>query len=214
MNSAMATRKIERSGTGEAGFTTRPGDERSSASLPAVPGYRILRELGRGGMGIVYLAVQDGLERLVAIKMLPQGMVAERTLNRFQTEAEVIARLQHPNLIQIYEVGTVEDRPFFSMEYVPDGTLEAWLHNRPQPPREAAQLMQVLASAMHEAHRCGVVHRDLKPGNILLSAREAARKTCRVTAWSGSRQRPRRRLPSAPRSPTSGWPSVWTRRKG
>ena len=119
-------------------------------------------------MGIVYLAVQEGLERLVAIKMLPQGMDAERTLTRFQTEAEVIARLQHPNLIQIYEVGTVAGRPFFSMEYVPDGTLEARLRNRPQPPLEAAQLIQVLASAMHEAHRCGVVHRDLKPGNILL----------------------------------------------
>ncbi len=168
MNSAMATRKIEPSGSGDASISPGREDLTSSAALPVVPGYRILRELGRGGMGVVYLAVQDGLERLVAIKMLPQGMVAERTLNRFQTEAEVIARLQHPNLIQIYEVGTVAERPFFSMEYVPDGTLEAWLRNRPQPPREAAQLMQVLASAMHEAHRCGVAHRDLKPGNILL----------------------------------------------
>ena len=156
------------------------------------PATAILRELGRGGMGVVYLAVQEGLERLVAIKMLPQGMDAERTLNRFQTEAEVIARLQHPNLIQIYEVGTVEGRPFFSMEYVPDGTLEARLHNRPQPPREAARLIQVLASAMHEAHRCGVVHRDLKPGEYPAEARgRADRKTRRSTAGSGSRRRPR-----------------------
>jgi eukaryotic-like serine/threonine-protein kinase len=168
MNSAMATRKIEPSDSRTTSLSERPDDHTFSAELPTVPGYRIVRELGRGGMGIVYLAVQEGLERLVAIKMLPQGMDTQRTLNRFQTEAEVIARLQHPNLIQIYEVGTVAGRPFFSMEYVPDGTLEARLHNRPQPPREAAQLIQVLASAMHEAHRCGVVHRDLKPGNILL----------------------------------------------
>ena len=168
MNSAMATRKIEPSGSHNTIPSERPDEHMYAAELPTVPGYRVVRELGRGGMGIVYLAVQEGLERLVAIKMLPQGMDAERPLSRFQTEAEVIARLQHPNLIQIYEVGTVDGRPFFSMEYVPDGTLEAWLRNRPQPPREAAQLIQVLASAMHEAHRCGVVHRDLKPGNILL----------------------------------------------
>ncbi len=167
VNSAMATQRIERSeitGTG----AQVPIERSAGAPLPSVPGYTIQRELGRGGMGVVYLARQVGLGRLVAIKMLPQGAEAERTLNRFKTEAEVIARLQHPNLIQIYEVGSVEGRPFFSMEFVPDGTLEALVAGRPQPPREAARLIQVLATAMHEAHRCGVVHRDLKPGNILL----------------------------------------------
>ena len=140
----------------------------AGAPLPSIPGYTVQRELGRGGMGVVYLAHQEGLERLVAIKMLPQGAEAERTMQRFQTEAEVIARLQHPNLIQIYEVGTVDGRPFFSMEYVPDGTLEEQLRGKTLAPREAARLIQILATAMHEAHRCGVVHRDLKPGNILL----------------------------------------------
>ena len=144
------------------------GESKVIEVLPSIPGYTVTRKLGRGGMGVVYLAVQEGLERLVAIKMLPQGSEAERTLNRFRTEAEVIARLQHPNLIQIYEVGAVDGRPFFSMEYVADGNLEERLGGRPQAPREAARLVQILAAAMHEAHRCGVVHRDLKPGNILL----------------------------------------------
>lgn len=138
------------------------------APLPTVPGYTILRELGRGGMGVVYLARQAGLERLVAIKMLPQGSEAESTLSRFRTEAEALARLQHSNLIQIYEVGNHNGRPFFSMEFVGDGSLDEHLGGRPQPPREAALLVQVLAQAMHEAHRSGIVHRDLKPGNILL----------------------------------------------
>jgi eukaryotic-like serine/threonine-protein kinase len=168
VNSAMATERIERSQGSTEPHSPMPIESTGGVPLPSIPGYTIERELGRGGMGVVYLARQVGLERLVAIKMLPQGAEAERTLNRFRTEAEVIARLQHPNLIQIYEVGTAEGRPFFSMEYVPDGTLEEQLRGRPQPPREAARLIQILATAMHEAHRCGVVHRDLKPGNILL----------------------------------------------
>ncbi len=187
VNSAMATQKMERSETPDIGWHL-PSESTTGAPLPSIPGYTIQRELGRGGMGVVYLARQVGLDRLVAIKMLPQGAEAERTLNRFKTEAEVIARLQHPNLIQIYEVGSVEGRPFFSMEYVPDGTLEALLGGRPQPPREAARLIQVLATAMHEAHRCGVVHRDLKPGNILLR-REGERQgdaTLDSAAWISS----------------------------
>ncbi len=168
VNSAMATQRLERSEGNIEFRTVAPAEAMTGTVLPSVPGYAIQRELGRGGMGVVYLARQEGLERLVAIKMLPQGAEAERTMQRFQTEAEVIARLQHPNLIQIYEVGTVEGRPFFSMEYVPDGTLEEQLRRQPLAPREAARLIQILATAMHEAHRCGVVHRDLKPGNILL----------------------------------------------
>ena len=151
---------------------TGAGEATRDEDLPSIPGYTLLRSLGRGGMGVVYLARQEGLERLVAIKMLHQGSEAERNLTRFRIEAEVIARLQHPNLIHIYEVGTAAGRPFFSMEYVAGGTLDEYLDGRPQPPREAARLVQVLASAMAEAHRCGVVHRDLKPGNVLLRREE------------------------------------------
>jgi serine/threonine protein kinase/tetratricopeptide (TPR) repeat protein len=134
-----------------------------------VGGYEILGELGRGGMGVVYKARQPQLGRLVALKMVLDGRHADpRELARFRAEAEAIARLQHPNIVQIHEVGTHEGRPFFSLELVEGGTLAQRIAGRPQPTRESAALVETLARAVAYAHRQGVVHRDLKPGNILL----------------------------------------------
>jgi hypothetical protein len=139
-------------------------------SVPCIPGYVILRELGRGGMGVVYQARQTGLKRLVALKMLLAGRYAAPSDRaRFQAEVEAVARLQHPNLVQVFEVGEHEGRAFFSMEYLDGGNLEDQIASRPQPPRQAAELVQVLARAIHAAHHRGIVHRDLKPSNILLS---------------------------------------------
>jgi WD40 repeat protein/tRNA A-37 threonylcarbamoyl transferase component Bud32 len=138
---------------------------------PQVAGYEILDELGHGGMGIVYLARQVNLDRLVALKMIRSG--ADASLDeqvRFRTEAEAVARLQHPNIVQIHEVGEHEGRLFFSMEYVPGGSLHKKLAGAPQTPRLAAELVEVLARAVHAAHECGIIHRDLKPANVLLAA--------------------------------------------
>jgi tetratricopeptide (TPR) repeat protein len=136
---------------------------------PFVPGYEILDELGRGGMGVVYKASQTKLNRLVALKMILAGVHAgPQHRLRFQAEAEAVARLRHPNLVQIYEVGEAGGCPFFSLEYVAGGTLDRRMAGTPQPPRVGAELVATLAQAMHHAHLCGVVHRDLKPGNILL----------------------------------------------
>jgi WD40 repeat protein/serine/threonine protein kinase len=138
--------------------------------LPAVPGYEVLGELGRGGMGVVYRARQTALGRVVALKMiLGGGHADEDDLARFRTEAEAIARLQHPNIVQVYEVGQHDGRPFFSLEFCAGGSLDRHLAGTPLPPREAARLVQTLAGAMEAAHRAGVVHRDLKPANILLA---------------------------------------------
>jgi tetratricopeptide (TPR) repeat protein len=142
----------------------------ASPSLPAIPGYEILGELGRGGMGVVYRARQIGLKRLVAIKMLRDGALAgPERVARFRAEVEAIARLQHPNIVQIFEVGEHQGLPFFSMEYVPGGTLASHLGGTPQPARDAARLVETLARAMHAVHACNIVHRDLKPGNVLLA---------------------------------------------
>jgi eukaryotic-like serine/threonine-protein kinase len=136
-----------------------------------VPGYEILGELGRGAMGVVYLARQLGLNRMVALKMiLVGGHAGEAELTRFRLEAEAIAKLQHPNIVQVFDIAKSEGRPFFSLEFVEGGTLAQRLDHRPQPARQAAQLTAVLARAMHAAHRQGIVHRDLKPANILLTA--------------------------------------------
>jgi WD40 repeat protein/serine/threonine protein kinase len=152
-----------------------PADGERSERLPAltpgpvVPGYEILGELGRGGMGVVYQARQLGLGRLVALKMIRVGVHAgpdER--QRFQREAEAVARLQHPHIVQVYEIGEHDGLPFFSLEFVDGGTLQQRLAHTPQPPREAAQLVETLARAVHFAHQRGIVHRDLKPANILL----------------------------------------------
>jgi tetratricopeptide (TPR) repeat protein len=138
---------------------------------PAIPGYEILAEVGRGGMGVVYQARQTKLDRPVALKMILSGSLAgEAEVARFRTEAEAIARLSHPNIVQIYEVGEAEGRPFFSLEYLEGGSLADQLDGTPWPAQRAAALIETLARAMHVAHGRGVIHRDLKPANVLLSA--------------------------------------------
>ena len=136
---------------------------------PTVPGYEILGILGRGGMGVVYKARQLALQRVVALKMVRDWTNARaKELVRFRAEAEVIARLHHPNIVQIFDVGTVESRPYFVLEYVAGGSLSDYLAGTPQPARQSATFVEILARAVHAAHANGVVHRDLKPGNILL----------------------------------------------
>jgi len=148
-----------------------PGPEEGSKKGLTVPGYEILGELGRGAMGVVYKARQKRLNRLVALKMMLAGSHAgPEQLARFQTEAESVARLQNPNIVQIYEVGEHDDLPFFSLEFVDGGTLAKQLGGKPQPPQHAAQMIETLARAMDCAHRLDIIHRDLKPANILLTA--------------------------------------------
>jgi WD40 repeat protein len=135
-----------------------------------MPGYEIVRELGRGGMGVVYQARQTKLNRPVALKMILAGSHAGAAdLARFQTEAEAIARLRHPNIVQVYEVGEHEGKPYFSLEFCPGGSLEKKLGGTPLPAREAAVLGETLARAMQAAHEQHVIHRDLKPANVLLA---------------------------------------------
>jgi serine/threonine-protein kinase len=141
----------------------------SDGVQPSVPGYELLGVLGRGGMGVVYKARQKSLNRIVALKMVLAGAHAgERELKRFRAEAESVARLVHPNIVQIYEVGEQDGLPFFSFEYVDGGSLDKKLAGTPQPAREAAELAEKLARAVQYAHECGIIHRDLKPANILL----------------------------------------------
>ena len=136
-----------------------------------LPGYEILEEIGRGGMGVVYKARDVGLNRLVALKMILAGAhAAADDLARFRREAEAVAALQHPNVVQIYEIGAQDGRPYFSLEFVAGGNLAQKLAGAPQPPRRAAELIEALALALHFAHRRGIVHRDLKPANVLLTA--------------------------------------------
>lgn len=135
-----------------------------------IAGYEILATLGRGGMGVVYKARQLVLNRIVALKMILAGSEEEPgALARFRSEAQSVAQLQHPNIVQIYEVGEHEGKPFFSLEYVDGGTLAQLLKHTLPPARQSAQLVETLARAVHFAHERGIVHRDLKPANILLS---------------------------------------------
>jgi serine/threonine protein kinase/tetratricopeptide (TPR) repeat protein len=139
---------------------------------PNVPGYEVLKELGRGGMGVVYLARQVALNRLVALKMVLAGEYATASeLARFRQEAEVLGRLRHPNIVPIYEVGECAGRPYFALEYLEGGSLARWLAGgRQAAARQSAELVETLAQAMHAAHEQGIVHRDLKPANVLLAA--------------------------------------------
>ncbi|MCI0463791.1 MAG: serine/threonine protein kinase, partial [Gemmataceae bacterium] len=154
----------ERSATG--GWPTP--SEAVPADWPTVPGYEILEELGRGGMGVVYKARQVSLKRLVALKLIRDGALAgpqERA--RFRIEAEAAARMQHPNVVQIYEAGEHHGLLYFAMELVEGGSLDKHLAGQPQPAPLAAELVRTLARAVQHAHAQQVVHRDLKPANVL-----------------------------------------------
>ena len=135
----------------------------------SIPGYEVLDEIGRGAMGVVYRARQKELQRTVALKMILAGPYASpQQQARFLAEARTVARLGHPHIVQIHEVGEHDGRPFFSLEFVDGGSLDRQLDGTPWPLRHAAALVETLARAMEYAHRNGVIHRDLKPANVLL----------------------------------------------
>ncbi len=138
---------------------------------PTFPGYEIIAQIGRGGMGIVYKALDQKLRRIVAIKTISDGRHATSDqLDRFQAEAQAVARLRHPNIIAIHAIGEHDKRPYLSLEFAEGGSLSQRLAKKPMASREAAALVETLARAVHAAHQAGVVHRDLKPSNVLLTA--------------------------------------------
>jgi tetratricopeptide (TPR) repeat protein len=151
--------------------TGGPSAARDGDAPRDVPGYEVLSELGRGGMGVVYKARHVALDRVVALKMILAGGHAGRAdLARFEAEAAALARLQHPNIVQIFEVGEHRGRPYFAQEFLQGGSLAARLNGTPWAPADAARLVETLARAVHAAHLQHIVHRDLKPANVLLTA--------------------------------------------
>jgi WD40 repeat protein len=144
--------------------------DEAAADWPTIPGYEIQRLLGRGGMGVVYQALHISLNRLVALKMIAAAELATPEQRaRLQIEGEILARLQHPNIVQVFEVGTCKGQHFLAMELITGGNLAEALAGQPQVPRQAAGFVETLARAVHHAHQQGVIHRDLKPANVLLS---------------------------------------------
>jgi eukaryotic-like serine/threonine-protein kinase len=158
----------QRCGPADAGCLTLP--TKPTRRQPEVPGYEILSEIARGGMGVVYKARQKNLNRLVALKMILHGAYAgTEELQRFRSEARAIAQLAHPNIVQIHEVGEHDGQPYIALEYVDGGSLDRKLAQQLMGPREAAAFLTQLARAVHAVHQRGILHRDLKPANILLS---------------------------------------------
>jgi WD40 repeat protein/serine/threonine protein kinase len=158
---------------------------------PKVSGFDILGELGRGGMGVVYKARQTKLNRVVALKMiLAGGHADDADLARFRSEARSAARLQHPNIVQIHEIGEHNGLPYFSLEYCPGGSLAEQLDGTPLPSWLAAGMVETLARTMHAAHQRGIVHRDLKPANVLLSWEEDAFGSSAASASPAERAMP------------------------
>lgn len=156
--------------TSDSGPQTVATADAEELPRPEIPGYDVLEVLGRGGMGIVYKAIDRQLGRHVAIKMVAAGpMITESARGRFQSEARAVAVLQHPHIAQVYRAETIERRPYFVMEFIDGGPLSARIAGEPQPPRYAAELVAKLADAIQFSHEKNVLHRDLKPGNVLLT---------------------------------------------
>ncbi|HZU38601.1 MAG TPA: serine/threonine-protein kinase [Gemmataceae bacterium] len=148
------------------------GQAGDDSGPPIIPGYELLEPIGRGGMGVVYRALQLWPNRIVALKMiLADHLAGPIALKLFLGEAEAIAQLEHPNIVRIYEIGEHEGRPYFTIEYLAGGTLNQRLAGTPLLARSAAELVECLARAIQAAHASSIIHRDLKPGNILFSPR-------------------------------------------
>src|SRR5262245_10518813 len=142
--------------------------------LPAVPGYELPGRLGQGGMGAVYRARHRGLDRVVALKVIRQGAEADAGERaRFRTEGEAAARLQHPGIVQVFEVGEHRGVAYMALELCDGGNLAEWSRRSPLAPHQAARVVEQLARAMQHAHSRGVIHRDLKPANVLRTAEGA-----------------------------------------
>ncbi len=143
--------------------------------------YEIIKLIARGGMGVVYQARQLSLNRIVALKMILAGeWASDEDIRRFQTEAEAAAKLDHPYIVPIFEVGRCQEQRYFSMAYVDGPCLADEIEQRRFSPTEAAELMMKVAFAMAYAHEQGIIHRDLKPGNILLQPRDAESSTAQT----------------------------------
>ncbi len=149
----------------------QPRTSAAPSDRPAVTGYEILEELGRGGMGVVYKARHVSLDRLVALKMIrPGDHIRSEMLERFRDEALAVARFQHPNIVQIHEVGEHQGRPYCALEYVDGGSLAKKLIGQSCSPQWSAELLAKLARTVHAAHARGIIHCDLKPANVLFTA--------------------------------------------
>jgi serine/threonine protein kinase len=135
--------------------------------------FELLEEIAQGGMGIVYRARQVSLDRIVALKMLLFGRFTNpKFVERFRAEGRAAARLRHPHIVAIHEVGEVDSQPYFSMEYVPGKNLAELVRDQPLPARRAASYLTTIAEAIHYAHQNGIIHRDLKPSNILIDSED------------------------------------------
>lgn len=175
---------VSMNGSDDGSATFRPADE-----LPPMPGspvdhvslapfqltgFEILGELGRGGIGVVYRARQISLNRTVALKMLSGNVwISPDEIARFKTEADALAQLHHPNIVQIYEVGAKDGQPYLALELVDGGSLDDRLAGAPVAPEDAARLVEMLARAVQYAHERHVIHRDLKPANVLMQINAA-----------------------------------------
>jgi serine/threonine protein kinase len=192
-------------------------------ALPQVPGYEVMEEVGHGGVGVIYRARQLGLHRVVALKMLRAGVQAPSTaLARLRAEAAAVARLQHPNIVQIYEVGENAGQPYLTLEFVGGGSLRQRLDGTPWPARKAAELLEIVARAVEAAHSRGILHRDLKPANILLQPNpksELRNPNQSSSSPGGNLKTPDGAVSdfgfriSFPRLPISGWRSGSTPRR-
>ncbi len=177
--SAVASAKADDGGSAENVQTNNanaPPDRKTTTRIAKVLGelgdYELLEEIGRGGQGVVFRARQKSLNRTVALKIIGLGQWASKAhVKRFRLEAEAAARLDHPCIVPIYEVGEREGSCYFSMKFVEGGQLDEAVSRTPMPIRQAAELMTKVARTVHYAHEHGILHRDIKPGNILLDAK-------------------------------------------
>jgi TolB-like protein/Tfp pilus assembly protein PilF/predicted Ser/Thr protein kinase len=177
--SAVASAKADDGGSAENVQTNNAHaspDSKTTTRIAKVLGelgdYELLEEIGRGGQGVVFRARQKSLNRTVALKIIGLGQWASKAhVKRFRLEAEAAARLDHPSIVPIYEVGERDGSCFFSMKFVEGGQLDEAIRRTPMPIRQAAELMAKVARTVHYAHEHGILHRDIKPGNILLDAK-------------------------------------------